>query len=152
MPQSVYARVNQYPMPMAIPKPLSIGDTSADLHYMSFKEAHALPFTSEHKPSLKESILRIAAAAKKREAIAISKLGAARLATSLSPNITKLKNTTAFKIASAIRVRGVVDCKTCSKPRCIYSQSVVSQMKPPSSLVLPDNHDSTVPTMTKEEI
>ena len=35
---------------------------------MRFEEAQAFPYTSEHQPSLKEPLLRIAAAAKKREA------------------------------------------------------------------------------------
>jgi len=54
MPQSVYVKVKQYSMPMLIPKKSSIGNTPADLHYMSFEEAQALPFTSEHQPFLKE--------------------------------------------------------------------------------------------------
>jgi len=120
--------------------------------YMSFKEAQALPFTSEHQPSLKESLLRIATATKRRKAVAKSKLGAAWVATTLAYNITNLKNKSAFKIASAIRVRAVEDYNTYSKPRCIYSQFAVSQMKPPSPLVLPDCLDSTVPTTTKEEV
>jgi hypothetical protein len=65
---------------------------------MSFEEAQVLPFTFEHQPSIKTTTLRIATAAKKREAIARSELGAARVATSLSSNITKLKNKNAFKI------------------------------------------------------
>ena len=88
MPQSIYEEVKKYPMPMPIPKPTSIGDTSANLHYMSFEEAQALPFTSQHQPSLQESLLRIATGTKRREAGAKSKLGAARVATTLSPNIT----------------------------------------------------------------
>jgi hypothetical protein len=73
---------------------------------MSFEEAQVLPFTFEHKPSHKATTLRIADVAKKRDAVARSKLGAAREATSLSNIITKLKNKTAFKIASSGRVRG----------------------------------------------
>ena len=91
--------------------------------------------------------LRIADAAKKREAAARSKLGAARMADSLSNNITKLKIKTAFKNASSGRVRGVVDCKYNMKPRCIYSLSAVSQIKPPLPLVIRDNLD--INTVTK---
>ena len=42
-----------------------------------------------------------------------------------------LKNRTNFKIGVAAKVRGVVECNTCQKPRCIYSLAAVSQMKPP---------------------
>ena len=53
-------------MPMPIPKPLVMGDV--DLHYMTLAEAHVLPFTGEHRPSLVKSDARIAAAAKRKEA------------------------------------------------------------------------------------
>ncbi len=81
-------------MPIPIPKLASIGDTSKDNHYMSFEEAQLLPFTVEHQPSLKATTLRFVDDAKTRDAVARSKLGAARVATSLSNNITKLKNKT----------------------------------------------------------
>ena len=74
------------------------------------------------------------------------------MAKSLSPNITKIKNKTAFKIVSAARVLGVVDCKSCLKPRCIYSLSALSQMKPPPPPIIPNNHDNTMPPVIKEEI
>ena len=75
------------------------------------------------------------------------------MATSLSNTITKLKNKTAFNIASAGRVRGVVDCKSCMKPRCIYSLSALSQIKPPPPFDIRDNLDiDTITPMTKKEI
>jgi hypothetical protein len=74
-----------------------------------------------------------------------------RVSTSLSYNITKLKNKTAFKIASPSRFRGVVDCKSCLKPRRFYSYSALSQMKLFPSHVIPDNNDNTIPSMTREE-
>jgi hypothetical protein len=52
MPLSVYEKVMQYPMPMPIPKPIAVGDTIEDLHYMSFADAQVLPFTNAHQPSL----------------------------------------------------------------------------------------------------
>ena len=81
-----------------------------------------------------------------------AQLGAARVAKSLSNNITKLKNKTAFKIDFASRVRGVVDCKSCLKPRCIYSRFALSRMKPPPSHIIPDNSDYTIPSLTREKI
>ncbi len=99
MPQCVYDKVHKYPMPIPIPMPTFIGTRLRT--YTTFEEAHVLLFTFEHQPSLKATSLRIAIVAKKREAIARSELEAARVATSLSSNITKLKNKTAFKIASS---------------------------------------------------
>ncbi len=60
MPYSVYEKVIQYPMPMPIPKPTTVRDTSADLHYMSFTDAQVLPFTNAHQPSLAATSLRLA--------------------------------------------------------------------------------------------
>ena len=69
---------------------------------MSFEEAQALPFTFEHQPSLKEANFRIAVVTKRREDVAESKLGAARVASNLPHNVTKLKNKSTFKIVFAI--------------------------------------------------
>jgi hypothetical protein len=71
--------------------------------------------------------LRIAA--KKKKKAATQKLAVSRCA--LAPNIEKLKNKTCFKIGIASRVRGVVGCNNCMKPRCIYSFSAISNMKAP---------------------
>ena len=46
MPQPVYDKVKQYPMPMPIPKPQVVGDTYADMHYMSFAKAQVLLYTN----------------------------------------------------------------------------------------------------------
>jgi hypothetical protein len=144
MPLSVYEKVLQYPMPMPIPKPTTVGDTTADLHYMSFADAQVLPFTNAHQPSLAATVARLAAAAKKKAALAASKTGAARLTSSMAYNITKLKNKTAFKIGISNRVRGVVACKDCHKPRCIYSLSALSHMKPPLPQATQGNVDDIV--------
>ena len=129
MPPSVYNKVREFPMPMPIPKPLVMGDV--DLPYMTFAEAQVLPFTGEHQPSLVKSAARIAAAAKRKEAsIAASRLAPSRVTNTLT-SITKLKNRSNFKMAAATRVRGVVSCNTCFRPRCIYSQYAVVHMKPP---------------------
>jgi hypothetical protein len=68
------------------------------MHYMSFEEAQVLPFDSEHQPSLKATTLRIDTATKRRETLARAKRGAARVATSLSHNITELNNQIVFNI------------------------------------------------------
>ena len=62
-----------------------------------------------------------------------------------------MKNKSPFKIATTLRACGVVDCKSCLKPRCIYSLFVVSQMKPSSPHVIQSNHDQIAPIVSKEE-
>ena len=48
--------------------------------------------------------------------------------------ITKLKNKSNFKVGIASKVRGVVECKNCQKPRCIFSHFSVSHMRVPLPL------------------
>ena len=115
MPRQVYEEVMKYPMPMPILKPTTIGENVSDLQYISFVEARQLPFTNKFQPSLDATSLRIAA--KKKKKAATQQLAASRCA--LAPNIEKLKNKTCFKIGIALRVRGVVGCNNCMKPRCI---------------------------------
>ena len=143
----------RFPMPMPIPKPAEAGDGSTDLHYLSFTDAQRFAMTNEHQPSLAAAALRTAAAAKKKQVIARSGLASARVTSSLAANFKLLKNKSGFQIGITNRVRGVVSCNTCLKPRCIYSQSAISQMKPPLPPANPDNTapDSAPPTATKEQ-
>ena len=114
-------------MPMPIPKPAEAGDGSADLHYLSFTDAQRFAMTNEHQPSLAAAAaLRTAAAAKKKQVIARPGLASARVTSSLAANVKLLKNKSGFQIGITNRVRGVVSCYTCLKPRCIYSQSAIS--------------------------
>ena len=48
MLESVYEKVIQYPMPMPIPEPPTVGDTSEDMRYMSFADAKVLQFNNAH--------------------------------------------------------------------------------------------------------
>ena len=155
MPQAVYQKVMRFPMPMPNPKPAEAGDGSTDLHYLSFTDAQRFAMANEHQPSLAAAALRTAAAAaaKKKQVIARSGLASARVTSSLAANVKLLKNKSGFQIGITNRVRGVVSCNTCLKPRCIYSQSAISQMKPPLPPANPDNTapDSAPPTATKEQ-
>jgi hypothetical protein len=136
----------KFPMPMPIIKQVEVGDKSSDLHYLSFADAQVLPFTDKFQPSLEATTLRVAA--KKKKTVASKNLGASRCA--LAPNIEKLKNRTCFKMGVASRVRGVVGCNNCMKPRCIYSLSAVSQMKVP--LPHPDNDNVSTGATSQEYI
>jgi hypothetical protein len=99
---------------MPFPKPLMLGDI--DLYYMTFAEAQVLPIIGEHQPSLGKSVARIVAAAKrnKEASIVAFRLSPSRVANTLT-FIMKLKVRSNFKIK--IKVRGVVVCNTCCRPR-----------------------------------
>jgi len=121
-------------MPMPIPKPPSVGDTSADMHCISFADTHVLPFTNVHQPALAVTTLRHANRAKKKyPCLAASKLRASTVVSSLANKNINLKIKNDCKIAISARVRGVVHCKDCLKPRCIYAVSTLSHMKSPLS-------------------
>ena len=56
-------------MPMLIPKPIKLGDTSDDLEYMSFANAKLLPFTDVHQSSHATAVTRAVVVAKKKKAL-----------------------------------------------------------------------------------
>jgi hypothetical protein len=71
-------KVMQYPMPMPIPKPTSVGDIGVELHSMSFIDAQEIPFTNPHQqPSLAATLSTRLAKKKQRRRLLlpISKLG-----------------------------------------------------------------------------
>jgi hypothetical protein len=105
-------------MPMPFPKPLVLGDI--DFHYMTFAEAQVLPFIGEYQPSLVKSVARIVDTAKrnKEASIIASRLAPSRVTITL-PFIMKLNDWSNLKMAAATKVRGVVVCNTCFRPRCI---------------------------------
>jgi len=110
-------------MPMPISKPIGPFDKDSDDEYMSFEDAHKLPFTNEHQPSL--AITKLRRATRKKKVVATNHLPGSRV--SYAPLIAKLKNKSNLKIGVATKCRGVVECQTCNKPRCIFSQKAVSQ-------------------------
>ena len=66
MPRTVYDdTVMELPMPMSIIKPSELWDKSTDLEYVSFAEAHRIPFTNKYQSSLEPIALRAAARKKK---------------------------------------------------------------------------------------
>ena len=73
MPRQVYEQVMRFPMPMLILKQPEVGDSSVDLQYLSFEDAHKLPFTNKFQPSLATTTSRVAA--KKKKTIAARQLG-----------------------------------------------------------------------------
>ena len=125
MPRQECDNVIEFPMP--IPKPTNVSELSTDLHYLSFTDAKRLPFTNEHQPALAATTSRVTS--RQRQAATTRQLPFSRVA--FGPIITKLKNTSNFKIGVSFKVRGVVECNNCHKPRCIYSLEAISKMNPP---------------------
>ena len=148
IPRTVYDKVMELPMSMPVIKPSELWDKSTDLEYLSFTEAQRLPFTNKYQPSLEPIPLRAAARKKKTQA-AIHPLAPSQFASDLF--VTKLKRITGFPIGIAVRVRGVVECKKCSKLRCIYSLAALAHMKP-SPRHLTDNHITSEVPCTYEEV
>jgi hypothetical protein len=128
MPRPIYDQVQAFPTPMPILKPADVSEISTDLHYLiSFQEAHILPLTNKHQSSLASVALRVVDREKKK--VASRQIPTSEVAQ--DPIITKLKNKSNFKIGVATKVRGVVKGKNCHKPRCIFSQSAISEMQLP---------------------
>ncbi len=136
-------------MPMPILKPAELFDKEADLQYLSFAYAKKMPFTNKYHPSLEVTAKRVAATQNKKAADQFMR--GSRFTSAIV--VMKLKNKASFKIGVATKVRGVVECNQCSKPRCIYSQYALSNMRPPLPRLDPDNDTTTEsPTDTAEEV
>ena len=101
MPVEAYTELHEkYAMPLPIPKPSNIAGKS-DLHYMSFEEAVAQPFTDKHQPSLQK---------RRRNN---NSVGEVTIGARESRSIESDQN----KITQGRYIRGVVSCKDCTKPR-----------------------------------
>jgi len=106
-----------FDMPLPIPKPSSIAGKPG-LHYMSFEEAVKLPFTDEHQPSLQNR--------RRNKNVVMGggvSIGGREMRT--APESDRFN-----KITQGKYIRGVVSCKDCMKPRCIYSVTSPNNMKP----------------------
>ncbi len=129
---------------MSISKPNKLGDTSNDLEYTSFADDRLLPFTDVHHPSLAAAATRTAEVDKKKKVLENIVLRSSRVANSMAPKMTTMKNKIAFKIVHINRVRDAIVCNNCLRPRSIYSESDVSRMRPPS----PPSDPETAPDYT----
>jgi len=112
--------VNSYVMPLPIPKPQDM--LRSNLHYVSFEEAVMQPFSDEHQPSLKirrreENLSRDVA---------------------LGSRDTRATEAEQNKLTQSNFTRGVVKCKDCMKPRCLYSVTSPSMIKPASMNASPE--------------
>jgi len=136
MPILAYQELHNMLFPLPIPQ-ASPRDDSGILHYMSLEENLAMPFTDDHQPSRMSKVA--ATSAKNSQAIpapatnrgrgrGIRGRGRGRGRVVPPPvrflsfySITQTVKRIGFAIGHLSHLRGVVHCKDCTKPRCIYS-------------------------------
>ena len=114
MPFQAYQEMSALPLP--IPQQQASTGTVRDLHYITLEQAMTRQFTAEHQPSLMN----------RKAARASNAHAGVFLAGRETRNDSSENKTTQAKY-----VRGVVECKECMKPRCIYSTNAPARMKPP---------------------
>jgi hypothetical protein len=131
---------------MPIPKSADVSEITTDLHYLSFRDAQLLSFTNTHQPSLTSIALRVVAREKK--AASSRYLATSRVAQGTVTTKREIKSN--FKIGVAVKVHGVVECKNCHKPHCIYSQLAISQTNPP--LPPPSLDDTPSEQLTSQQV
>ena len=152
MPMGAYEKVHSKLFPLQIPQAQS--DESGELRYLSLEDTMKLPFTDEHQPSKKS---KTAAAVEKDSSTIGATPPATRgrgrgrsrgrgrgrrgrsapvpaaapvcVAPPISSTFQKTPNRS-FPLGVVLRLRGLVHCKECQKPRGIYSQQAVQNMKP----------------------
>ena len=117
MPLAAYEELhNKFAMPLPLPLPSSVAGNT-DLHYMSFEEAVLHPYSDMHQPSLQNR--------RRNDNLAIGGVALGDREPRSAP-----ENEQNNKLAQARFIRGVVHCKDCMKPRCLYSETSPSRMKP----------------------
>ena len=104
----------KFPMLLPIPKPSSIEGKNS-LHYMPFEEAVGKPFTTEHQPSLQNW--------RRNNNVVTGEVA-------IGGRETMTTESKQNKIAQGKFIRGVVPCKDCMKPRCLYFVTSPNRMKP----------------------
>ena len=154
---SAYEKVHSKLFPLPIPQAQS--DESGELRYLSLEDTMKLPFTDEHQPSKKAKKAAAAGKdsstigatppvtrgrgrsrgrgrdrgrGRGRSAPAAAAPPAAPavcVAPSVSSTVQKTP-TRNFPLGAITRLRGLVRCMDCQKPRGIYSQQAVQNMKP----------------------
>ena len=116
MPHDAYVElVNNFAMPLPIPMPQDVA--GSDLHYMSFEEAVKHPFSDEHQPSLQSR--------RRDNNVVVGDVV-------LGSRESRSSETEQSQLTQGKFVRGVVTCRDCMKPRCLYSSTSPCRMKPAS--------------------
>ena len=157
MPVETYQEVHSKLFPLPIPKSAPITPGGA-LVYMSMEESMRLPFTDVHQPSKKAQVVptisqgvtstssRLVTPGIGRgrgsrgrgtggrgprgrgEANVVLRVTDVPSQASTTQKIPYRRN---FPLGHKLRLRGVVQCLECTKPRCIYSAIAIANMQPP---------------------
>jgi hypothetical protein len=116
MPPEAYEElVNTNHIPLLIPKLPKVKISTEDLHYMSFEEAVLQHFSGEHQSLLQNC--------KNVNILVIGDV-------TLGDREPRSSASDANKITRQKFLRGVVKCKDYMKPRCLYSLTSPSRIKP----------------------
>lgn len=116
MPMPEYMRLStDYALPLPIP--VAADSQSSELHYMPFEEAVGQPFTDQHQPSAKRSAQSTHNMRRSNGVVNATRELAVADGTKLA-------------LLQARCVRGVVHCRDCMKPRCLYSKRALHLMTP----------------------
>jgi hypothetical protein len=151
MPISTYEDLHKTLFPLPIPESAPRDDIG-DLHYMNLSETLTMPFANEYQPS---KIARAIVATVNKNALAASnsssnigrgrgrgrgggtRRGSAARSGAKDPIffqslkfVTQTVKKNNFSMGHINRLRGVVNCMDCQKPRCIYSMQAIAKMKP----------------------
>ncbi len=142
MPIEAYEKLQKNLFPLPIPQS-SQGVPASELRYMSFEDSIALPFTDAHQPSKKT--LAVVDIPSTSQGIGRGR-GRGRRGRgggrgnaptpiirfqSQASSIRKIPLRKQFTLGHKMRLRGIVQCVECQKPRCVYSHQSISHMVPP---------------------
>ena len=131
MPLATYEVLhNNSAMPLPIPKPASANGIP-DPHYMTFDEAVKQPFTYEHQTSLQTSRIKNS----------IVVYGDVSLGERETKTSSKAETN---KVTQDKLIRGLVSCKDCTKPRCLYSAISPNRMKTRAIIVDPEPNAESI--------
>jgi hypothetical protein len=147
MPIEAYTKLRAHLFPLPIPK-VTPDTPGGDLRYMSLTESMLLPFTDAHQPS---KMARAAATAAKDSSSALvpirgrgkpqGRRGSSnkvagddarvvRIQNDATSSLQKIIQRKNFPLGHKMRLRGIVHCMECKKPRCIYSFNAITHMQP----------------------
>jgi hypothetical protein len=158
MPREAYDKVHTNLFPLPIPG-VRNGNLSDDLRYLSLDDTMKLPFTDDHQPSkqarraaseqqIQGSISGqgVALTNKRRSrkrAGGVVAQGPPTLVSvpSIASTTQKIPNRKNFKLGHLTRIRGIVQCMDCQKPRGIYSLLAPTNMKPSGDSTLEEQVD-----------
>jgi hypothetical protein len=158
MPREVYDKLHTNLFPLPIPGERD-GTPIGELRYLSLEDTMKLPFTDDHQPS--KQARRVALDQQKQDSIAgggsgnpkkkRSRKGVRGVATTPDvPPITipSIASTTQkapprknFELGHISRLRGLVQCMECQKPRGIYSLLAPANMKPSGDSTIEEQLD-----------